>query len=306
MIPKADRIWLDGEMVDWDKAQIHVLTHTLHYGLGVFEGIRAYELKDGSTAIFRLKEHIDRLFKSAHIMTMKIPFSRDELIQACKDILTVNKLKHGYVRPLVFIGAGAMGLYATDNPIRVMIAAWPWGTYLGEEGVKKGIRVRISSYTRHHVNATLSKAKTCGNYVNSILAKREALTTGYEEALLMDPHGFVVEGTGENVFMVSEGIVRTPPLSHSVLKGITRDSVIKILSDQGIPLREELMTRDDIYTADELFLTGTAAEITPIREVDDRQIGTGKPGPITKKIQDIFFGILAGEDKKYDAWLERV
>lgn len=306
MAPKADRIWMDGEMVDWDKAQVHVMTHTLHYGMGVFEGIRAYELKDGSTAIFRLKEHIDRLFKSAHIMTIKIPFNREALIQACKDVLNVNKLKHGYIRPLVFIGDGEMGLHAVNNPIRVVIAAWPWGTYLGEEGVKNGIRARISSYTRHHINVTMSKAKTCGNYVNSILAKREALDCGYEEALLLDPNGYVVEGTGENIFMVSDGVVKTPSLSNSVLKGITRDSVIKILKDNKIPLREELFTRDDVYTADELFLTGTAAEITPIRELDNRAIGTGKPGPITKKVQDIFFKILTGEEKKYDSWLDRL
>jgi len=206
----------------------------------------------------------------------------------------------------VFIGDGEMGLHAVNNPIRVVIAAWPWGTYLGEEGGKNGIRVRISSYTQHHINVTMSKAKTCGHYVNSILAKREALDCGYEEALLLDPNGHVLEGTGENVFMVSDGIVKTPPLSNSVLEGITRDSVIKILEDNRIPLREELFTRDDVYTADELFLTGTAAEITPIREVDNRTIGTGKPGPITKQVQDIFFKILTGEEKKYDSWLDRL
>lgn len=305
MITKQNKIWFDGEFIEWDDAQIHILTHTLHYGLGVFEGIRAYELNDGSSAIFRLKEHISRLFNSAHIMTIEIPYSQEELIEATKELLRINDLKHGYIRPLVFIGAGEMGLYATTNQIRVAIIAWPWGTYLGEDGVKNGIRVKISSYTRPHVNATLSKAKAVGNYVNSILAKREALDCGYEEALLLDPHGFVVEGTGENIFLVRNETVLTPPLSNSVLEGITRDAVISILKNEGIPLKEELFTRDQVYTADEVFLTGTAAEITPIREVDKRTIGAGKPGPITKNLQDIFFRILAGTEKKYDEWLYR-
>jgi branched-chain amino acid aminotransferase len=305
MIEKQKKIWFDGKFVDWDDANVHILTHTLHYGLGVFEGIRAYELNDGSSAIFRHKEHVIRLFRSAHIMTIEIPYSQEEIIEATKELLRINGLKHGYIRPLVFMGAGEMGLYATGNKVQVAIITWPWGTYLGEEGVKNGIRAKISSYTRHHVNITLSKAKAVSNYVNSILAKREALNCGYEEALLMDPHGFVVEGTGENVFLVRDGIVHTPPLSHSVLEGITRDAVMTILKDNGIPLRENLFSRDEVYVADELFLTGTAAEITPIREVDNRQIGSGQPGPITKKIQDIFFKILKGTEKRYAEWLDR-
>lgn len=304
MVEKQEKIWLDGKFVKWDEANVHVLTHTLHYGLGVFEGIRAYQLEDGSSAIFRHREHMERLMNSAHIMGIEMPYSADELMSATKELLQVNGLKHAYIRPLVFIAAGEMGLQA-KNPTRVTIVAWPWGTYLGEEGVKNGIRVKVSSFTRHHVNVNLSKAKAVANYVNSILAKREALDCGYEEALLMDPHGFVVEGTGENLFLVRNDIVKTPPLSHSVLEGITRNSVMNILANEGIPCQEDLFTRDEVYIADELFLTGTAAEITPVREVDGRTIGSGKPGPITKKIQDIFFKILAGTEKKYAEWLDR-
>jgi len=304
MVEKQKKIWLDGDLVDWDRAQVHVLTHTLHYGLGVFEGIRAYELADGSSAIFRHREHMERLVRSAHIMAITFSYTAEELMVATKELLQVNELKHAYIRPLVFVGDGEMGLQA-NNETRTTIVVWPWGTYLGEDGIKHGIRVKISSYTRHHVNVTLSKAKCVANYVNSIMAKREALDCGYEEALLLDPHGFVVEGTGENIFIVRNGVVKTPPLSHSVLEGITRDAIISILHNEGIPLKEELFTRDEVYIADEAFLTGTAAEVTPIREVDARSIGTGKPGPITKKIQDIFFNILSGNEKKYEAWLDR-
>jgi branched-chain amino acid aminotransferase len=305
-IPKGKKIWMDGTMVDWEAAQVHVLTHTLHYGLGVFEGIRAYELDDGSTAIIRLQDHIDRLYQSAHIMTIKIPFKKEELFEACKEILRANGLKHGYIRPIVFLGDGEMGLYATTNKTRVSIIAWPWGTYLGDEGVKKGIRTKISSYTRHHVNAALTKAKSCSNYVNSILAKREAIAAGYEEAIFLNAQGYVTEASGENIFVVSQAEVRTTPLNLSVLKGITRDIVMTILRDQGITCKEEAFTRDDLYIADEIFLTGTAAEVTPIREVDDRMIGAGEPGPITKKIQTIFSEIISGKQAKYDHWLDRV
>jgi branched-chain amino acid aminotransferase len=300
---KTEKIWLDGKFVPWEEANVHVLTHTLHYGLGVFEGIRAYEGKKG-TAIFRLKEHTQRLFNSAHILMMKIPYTPQQMMEACREVMRVNKLKHGYIRPIAFIGHGEMGLYAVDNPIRVAVAAWPWGTYLGEEGLKKGIRMKISSFTRHHVNATLNKAKACANYINSILAKREALTAGYDEAILLDPEGYVAEATGENIFIVKEGVVKTTPSGASILDGITRDSVQKILKDQKIEVVEQKFTRDELYLADEAFLTGTAAEITPIREVDDRMIGPGKPGPMTKQVQETFFSIVRGENQKYQEWLD--
>jgi branched-chain amino acid aminotransferase len=301
---KADKIWMDGEIVDWDKAQVHILTHTLHYGLGVFEGIRCYECEDGSSAIFRLKDHIKRLYNSADILSMKIPFEGKTLFEACKEIMRINKLKHGYIRPLAFIGDGEMGLYALNNPIRVAIAAWPWGTYLGDEGVKNGIRAKVSSYTRHQEKVILSKSKAVSSYTNSILAKREVLSAGYEEAIMLDPKGHILEATGENVFMVSDGVVKTAPLDVSVLEGITRDSIITILKDEGIPVKEELFRLEDVYAADELFLTGTAAEVTPVREVDDRAIGTGKPGPITQKVQKIYFNTIKGKNKKYSKWLD--
>ncbi len=302
---KTDKIWLDGKMVKWDEANVHVLTHTLHYGLGVFEGIRAYEGAKG-TAIFRLKEHIARLFDSAHILMMKIPFKPEEVMEACREVLRVNKLKHGYIRPIAFIGDGEMGLYAVDNPIRVAVAAWPWGTYLGEEGVKKGIRAKISSFSRHHINAVLNKAKACSNYVNSILAKREALKAGYDEAILLDTDGYVAEATGENIFIVKNGKVKTTPTGASILDGVTRDAVFSILKDQNIKLSEQKFTRDELYLADEVFLTGTAAEITPIREVDDRSIGPGKPGPVTQKVQSEFFSIVKGQNEKYKSWLDLI
>lgn len=309
MIQKVSKIWFDGQMVDWDKAQVHVLTHTLHYGLGVFEGIRCYEglgaEKPGS-AIFRLKDHIDRLFDSAHVMMMKMPFSRDQVMQACRDVIRVNHLKHGYIRPIAFVGDGEMGLYAVDNPIRVAVIAWPWGTYLGDKGVKEGIRAKISSFQRLHVNTLMTKTKTVGNYVNSILAKREALLAGYEEALVLDTAGYVAEATGENVFLVRKGRVKTPPLGSSILEGITRASVIQILKDQGIPISEETSTRDEVYMADELFLTGTAAEVTPIREVDNRTIGLGRPGPVTKQVQEVFFSVVHGKNSKYANWLDQI
>ena len=302
-VTKADKIWLDGKMVPWDQAQVHVMTHTLHYGLGVFEGIRAYE-GSGQTAIFRLKEHIQRLFDSAHVLMMKIPFTQDQIMEACREILRVNKLKHGYIRPIAFIGDGEMGLYAIDNPVRVAVAAWAWGTYLGDDGVKNGIRTKISSFSRHHVNSTLNKAKACANYVNSILAKREALKAGYQEAILLDTDGYVAEATGENIFVVKNGVVTTTPSGASILDGITANAVQTLLKDQKIEVREQKMSRDELYLADEIFLTGTAAEITPVREVDDRMIGAGQPGPVTKKIQELFFSIVRGENKKYKGWLD--
>src|SRR4030095_2366441 len=275
-VQKVEKIWLDGKMVAWDEANVHILTHTLHYGLGVFEGIRCYECEDGRSAIFRLKEHIERLYDSAHILLMKIPFSQEQVVEAWQEIFRVNQLKAGYLRPLAFVGDGEMGLHATSNPIRVGIIAWPWGTYLGDEGVKTGIRVKISSFARHHVNAMMIKSKTVGNYVNSILAKREAMLAGYEETIMLDPQSYVAEASGENLFVVRHGKVKTPPLTN-VLEGITRHTVIQLLADEGIKVEEALVTRDELYISDELFLTGTAAEVAPIRELDHRSIGPGKP-----------------------------
>jgi branched-chain amino acid aminotransferase len=303
MVEKVEKIWLDGKMIPWDEANVHVLTHTLHYGLGVFEGIRCYEGADGKSAIFRLKEHIDRLYDSAQILLMKIPFAKEEILEACKEIFRINKLKSGYLRPIAFIGDGAMGLYATDNPIRVAIIAWSWGTYLGEEGVKNGIRCKVSSFTRHHINVAMTKSKAVGNYINSILAKREAILAGYDETIMLDISGHVSEASGENLFFVKKGEVFTPPTT-SALQGITRDAVIQLLQDEGHTVKEKFFSRDELYIADEVFLTGTAAEITPVREIDNRIIGTGKPGPITQKLQKDFFSLVKGESKKHKEWLD--
>jgi branched-chain amino acid aminotransferase len=299
---KGRKIWLDGKMVPWDKAQVHILTHTLHYGMGVFEGIRCYRCTDGRSAIFRLPEHVERLFDSARAMEMDIPFTPEKIREACCQILKVNGMKDGYIRPLVFIGDGVMGLHPMNNPIRVSIIAWKWGTYLGDEGLKKGIRAKVSSYTRHHVNVMMTKTKTCGNYVNSTLAKREVTRDGYDEAIMLDTAGYVSEASGENIFMVKRGRIKTPPLT-SILPGITRDSVLAIFRDLGLEVVEQRFTRDELYLADEAFFSGTAAEITPIREVDNRRIGEGRPGPITKKIQEIFFKAVKGEDDRYRPWL---
>jgi branched-chain amino acid aminotransferase len=299
---KVDKIWLDGKFVDWDEAKVHVLTHTLHYGLGVFEGIRCYQCTDGSSAVFRLKEHVDRLFASSAIGLLKVPFSKEEIAEAILDSLRVNHLKAGYIRPLVFIGYGEMGLYVKDPVVRVTIACWPWGAYLGEEGMANGIRAKVSSFTRHHVNVSMTKAKICGNYVNSILAKREVTMAGYDEAILLDTEGYVSEASGENIFIVSDGVLKTTPQT-SILKGITRDTIIQIAKDKNYPCVEQRFTRDELYSADECFFTGTAAEITPVREVDDRCIGSGKPGPITKNLQTTFFEVVKGNEEKYKKWL---
>jgi len=305
MVQKVEKIWLDGKMVPWDDAKVHVLTHTLHYGLGVFEGIRCYECEDGRSAIFRLQEHIERLYDSAHILLMKIPFEKGAVLEACKEIFRVNKLKAGYLRPLAFMGDGEMGLHATSNPIRVAIIAWPWGTYLGDEGVKNGIRAKVSSFTRHHINATMTKSKAVANYVNSILAKREAMLAGYEETVMLDTEGHVSEASGENLFFVKKGRVFTPPTT-SALQGITRDTVVGLLKDAGKTVEEKLSSRDELYIADEIFLTGTAAEITPVRELDNRQIGTGKPGPVTQQVQKDFFDLVKGRSKKHPEWLDYI
>lgn len=304
MIPKTEKIWMDGKFINWDDANIHVMTHTLHYGLGVFEGIRCYSTPQGP-AIFKLDEHVKRLFQSAHIFLIDIPFSQDEIKKAIVDTVKKNKLKRCYIRPLIYIGYGSMGLYPKGNPIRVAVAAWPWGAYLGEEGLEKGIRVKVSSYTRNHVNANMARGKVCGYYVNSQIAKKEAISCGYDEALLLDTEGYVSEGSGENIFIVRNGVLKTTPLT-SILEGITRDSIITIAKDNRIDVKEERFTRDEIYIADEAFFTGTAAEVTPIRELDGRKIGEGKAGKVTKKLQSVFFDIVKGKNKKYEKWLTYV
>lgn len=305
MVQKVEKIWMDGKFIPWDEAKIHVLTHTLHYGLGVFEGIRCYLCHDGKSAIFRLKEHVDRLFDSAQIGDIKIPYTKRVIAEACKETLRTNGLREGYIRPIVFIGEGVMGVYPGENPIRVAIITWSWGTYLGEGALEKGIRAKISSYCRHHVNVMMTKAKISGNYVNSIFAKREALKMGYDEAIMLDTEGYISEATGENIFMVKNGLLKTTPLT-SVLSGITRDSVIQIARSKRIPLVEERFTRDELYTAQEVFFTGTAAEITPVREIDDRPIGDGKPGPITKELQEAFFEIVKGKNLEFKEWLDYI
>jgi branched-chain amino acid aminotransferase len=300
---QGEAIWLDGSFVPWQDANVHILTHTLHYGLGVFEGIRCYRTVDDRSAVFRLGDHVRRLFESAHINLLDVPFSRDEIQAACRETLRRNGLDEGYIRPLVFIGDGEMGLNPGNNPIRVSVIAWPWGKYLGEEGIENGIRAKVSTFSRHHVNAKMTKGKTCGDYVNSILAKREALLDGYDEAIMLDVDGLVSEASGENVFVVRDDVLMTPPL-HTVLDGITRSTVIEIARDKGIAFEERSITRDDLYVADEIFLTGTAAEVTPIREVDRRSIGNGSRGPVTKLLQTAFFDVVSGRDSKYERWLD--
>ena len=301
MLKESEQIWMDGKFIKWRDAKVHVLTHTLHYGLGAFEGIRCYKAVDGS-AIFRLDEHVERLFASAHILNIEIPYTRDEIKEAIKETVRINRLDACYIRPIVYIGYGSMGLYVEDNPVNVSIAAWSWGSYLGEEGLKKGIRIKISSFTRHHVNISMTRAKVPGYYVNSILAKKEVKAAGYDEAVLLDPEGYIAEGSGENIFIVRKGLIKTTPLT-SILEGITRDSIIHLAREMGMTVLEERFTRDDLYIADEAFLTGTAAELTPIREVDNRVIGSGKPGPVTQKLQDTFFNIVQGKEKRYKDWL---
>jgi len=303
MVQKVSKIWMDGKLIPWEEANVHILTHSLHYGLAVFEGIRCYLCPDGKSAVFRLREHVDRLFDSAQIGDIKIPYSKRQISEACKETLRVNQLREGYIRPIVFIGEGVMGVYPGENPIQVAIITWSWGAYLGEEALEKGIRVKVSSYTRHHVNVMMTKAKICGNYVNSVLAKREVMKMGYDEALMLDTEGYVSEASGENIFMVKNGSLKTTPLT-SILPGITRDSVIQIAKAKKIALLEERFTRDELYTAQEAFFTGTAAELTPIREVDDRMIGNGKPGSMTKELQAAFFDIVKGKNPNYREWLD--
>jgi branched-chain amino acid aminotransferase len=304
-LEKTEKIWFDGKLVAWDAAQVHVLTHTLHYGLGVFEGIRCYEGSDGKPAIFRLPEHVDRLFGSAHILGIQIPFSKDEIFAACIETVRVNKVRSCYIRPLVFIGDGEMGLSAVHNPIRVSIAVWPWGAYLGDEGIRNWVRIRTSSFQRMHVNTHMTKSKAVGNYVNSILAAVEARRGGYDEALMLDTDGYVAECSGENLFVVRDGKVKTPALS-SVLDGITRNTVLHLLRENNTPVVEERFSRDEAYLADEAFMTGTAAEVTPVREIDDRTIGSGTPGPVTQRLQARYHAIVRNELSDYGHWLTPV
>ena len=303
----ADRdglIWYDGKLIPWREATTHVLTHTLHYGMGVFEGVRAYETAQGP-AIFRLEEHTDRLLRSAHILGMRLPYDKVTLMQAQIEAVRANGLKSGYIRPMAFYGAEAMGISAKTLSVHVIVAAWPWGAYLGQEALEKGIRVKTSSFLRHHVNVTMCKAKANGNYINSILAHREAEHDGYDEALMLDVDGFVAEGSGENVFIVRRGRLYTPDLT-SALEGITRDTIIKLAAEMGIEVIEKRITRDEVYCADEAFFTGTAAEVTPIRELDNRAIGAGCRGPITERLQAMYFDCVKGRSKAHAHWLTLV
>jgi branched-chain amino acid aminotransferase len=299
---KTEKIWFDGELVRWEDAKVHVLVHALHYGTAYFEGIRCYAFENGRSAVFRLEEHMRRLADSGKILGFPLPYTVEQLQQATIELIRANGLKECYIRPLAFVGLGDMGLYAPRNPVNVCIAVWPWGAYLGDEGLKNGIRAKISSYTRHHVNVMMTKSKAAGNYINSVLAKSEVKNSGYDEAVMLDAEGYVSEASGENVFIVRDGKIKTTPLT-SILPGITRDSIITIARAKGYEVIEERFTRDELYTADEAFFTGTAAELTPIREVDDRRIGTGTRGPVTADVQESFFNVIKGKDKKYEKWL---
>lgn len=304
MLEPSAKIWMDGRFVNWADANVHVLTHSLHYGLAAFEGIRCYKGKSGS-AIFKLHDHVDRLFESAHIGMMRIPYDKKQVADAIVETVRVNNLDACYIRPLVYIGYGAMGVYPAENPIKLAVAAWKWGTSLGDEALANGMRARVSSFTRHHVNVSMTRGKISGYYVNSILAKLEVKADGYDEAILLDPEGYVSEGTGENVFIVRKGRLKTTPLTL-ILEGITRNAVIELARGQQISVAEERFTRDEMYIADEVFVTGTAAELTPVREIDNRRVGTGKPGPITRALQQRFFSIVRGEDPTYESWLTRL
>ena len=305
MHDRDGKIWMDGQLVDWRDAKIHVLTHTLHYGCGAFEGVRAYKTDKGP-AIFRLREHTQRLLNSGKILRMKLPFTLEELEEAQKTVVRENKLESCYLRPLTWIGSEKLGVSTKGNTVHVMVAAWTWGAYLGEEGMRRGIRVKTSSYTRHHVNITMTQAKTVSNYTNSILANMEATDDGYDEALLLDASGFVSEGAGENLFIIKNGVVYTPDLSAGALNGITRNTIFHICQDLGLQLVEKRITRDEVYICDEAFFTGTAAEVTPIRELDRIELGSGSRGPITEKIQAAFFDIVNGRNPKYAHWLTLV
>ena len=305
MSVRSEKIWVDGEMVDWDDARFHVMSHALHYGTAYFEGIRCYSLDGERSAVFRLPEHLQRFRNSGHILGCPLPYSVEEMTEAVLEVIRVNRLKECYVRPLAFLGDGEMGLYALNNPVRVIVAAWAWGAYLGDEGLKQGIRAKVSSYTRHHVNVMMTNSKIAGNYVNSVLAKHEVKLAGYDEAIMLDPEGCVSEASGENLFIVKDGELRTAPVT-SILPGINRASVIELAREKGYRVNEERFARDALYIADEVFLTGTAAEVTPIREVDDRAIGEGKPGPVTLDLQQAFFDVIRGRAERFGGWLTAV
>ena len=302
---KTEKIWLDGTIIPWEDAKVHVLAHALHYGTAYFEGIRCYHLEDGRSAVFRLREHMRRLADSGKILGFPLPYDEERLQQATLEVIRANKLKECYIRPLAFVGLGEMGLYAPNNPVNVCIAVWPWGAYLGDEGIRNGIRAKVSSFTRHHVNVMMTKSKAAGNYINSVLAKTEVKNAGYDEAIMLDAEGYVSEASGENIFIVRNRKLKTTPLT-SILPGITRDSILTLARDKGYEVVEERFTRDELYVADEAFFTGTAAELTPIREVDDRLIGAGRRGPVTAEIQETFFDVIKGKNAKYSEWLAYV
>lgn len=304
MSDRDGSIWYDGKLVPWREANTHVLTHTLHYGMGVFEGIRAYATASGA-AIFRLQEHTDRLFRSAHIVGMPMPYSKDEINQACRQAVRTNNLSSAYIRPMCFYGSEGMGIRADNLRVHVIVAAWEWGAYLGADGLERGIRMRTSSFSRHHVNITMCKAKANGNYMNSMLALADAVRDGYDEAMLLDTEGYVAEGSGENIFLVRDGVLYTPDLT-SALEGITRDTILRFAADLGMSVKEKRITRDEVYIADEVFLTGTAAEVTPVREVDGRTIGLGRRGPITERLQQLYFDQVHGRRTEYPEWLNLV
>jgi branched-chain amino acid aminotransferase len=297
---------MDGELVDWDEAKVHVLTHSLHYGVAAFEGIRAYKRANGQTYVFRLKEHVDRLFDTCKLALLQPKFTREQISAACVETLRANGMAEGYLRPMIYLGEGAMGIYAPNNPVRASVIAWKWGAYLGDEALKKGIRCKVSSFARHHINIGMAKAKMTGQYTNSVIAKREAKFGGYDEAIMLDTNGYVSEGSGENIFVVRKGVLHTPDLASSILEGITRDTILQIAREEGVPVHEGRLTREQLWLSDEAFFTGTAAEVTPIREVDDRAIGDGTVGPVTRRLQERFFEIVKGNDSSHPEWLTKV
>jgi branched-chain amino acid aminotransferase len=299
----AETLWLDGEFIDFDEANVHVLTHTLHYGLGAFEGIRCYRRENGRSAIFRLGDHIERLFDTCQIATIDVPYDQQTIEQVCVEVVRRNGLANSYIRPIVFLGSGEMGLGATGNEVRVAVVTWEWGAYLGDEGLEKGIRAKVASFNRHHVNTSMVKGKITGQYVNSILAKREVNQMGYDEAIMLDTEGYVSEASGENIFVVRDGKIFTPPLGSSILEGVTRNTLVTLARESGLEVVEQRFTRDFMYTADEVFMTGTAAEVTPVREIDDREIGSETPGPVTAELQSTYFEHVKGAAEGHPEWL---